>query len=119
MVIKNNLKKVVIWGTGTPRREIMYVDDAAEACIYLMKNYTDSTPINVGFGYDFSITEIADIIKKVIGFHGGIGFDTSKPDGIEAKLLDSKKINELGWKPKVSLEKGVQKTYRWFLENVR
>ena len=116
---KKKGEDVTLWGTGKPRREIMYVDDAAEACIYLMKNYTDSTPINVGFGYDFSITEIADIIKKVIGFHGGIGFDTSKPDGIEAKLLDSKKINELGWKPKVSLEKGVQKTYRWFLENVR
>lgn len=112
-------ERAILWGSGKPRREIMYIDDAAEACIYLMRNYSDSIPINIGLGHDFSIMEIADIIKKVIGFHGEIGFDTSKPDGIESKLLDSKKINDLGWRPKVSLEEGVQRTYLWFLENVR
>jgi len=110
-------KKVVIWGTGTPRREFLYVDDFADACLFLMNNYSRSEIINVGYGKDISIKELAFLIKEVTGFDGEVVFDETKPDGMQKKLLDVNKMNALGWKPKISLRDGLEKTYEWFKEN--
>ena len=115
---ENNLKEVVIWGTGTPRREIMYVDDAADACIFLMKNYNSSEPINIGTGKDFAIKDIANTINKIVGFKGLITQDTTKPDGIKKKLLDSSKIFSLGWKPKKEIENALKETYDWYINHL-
>jgi len=109
-------KEVIIWGSGTPKREFLYVDDLAEALIFLMDNYDDAMHINVGSGEDISIMELALLIKKIVGFKGKIVNDLSKPDGTPKKLLDVTKINNLGWKHKTSLEVGVQLVYKWFLE---
>ena len=114
----NGKNKVVLWGTGNPRREVMFVDDLAEACIFLMQNYNSSEIINVGTGKDKTIMEFAELIKETIGFSGNITFDNSKPDGIARKLLDINKINNLGWKAKTDLKKGLKLAYEWFLENV-
>jgi len=107
---------VEIWGTGTPRREFLYVDDLADACIFLMNHYNESDIINIGTGKDISIKELADLLKTIIGFQGEFQWDNSKPDGTPRKLLDVSKINRLGWKAKVSLEEGIRKTYQWYLE---
>ncbi len=113
---KNSGKKeVVLWGTGKPRREIMYVDDAARACIFLMHNYNSSEPINAGFGIvDVTIREVAQMLKEIVRFEGEIKFETSKPDGVMQKLLDSSKINALGWKPEMALKEGIKLTYDWY-----
>ncbi len=120
-----NLSSVKIWGTGKPKREFLYVDDMAEASIHLMnvdkeiydKNTTlMSSHINVGIGHDFTIKELAETIKEVIGYRGNINFDTSKPDGVLRKLLDSNSINELGYKAKTSLKEGLFKTYQDYLK---
>jgi len=108
---------VTIWGTGQPRREFLYVDDLADACVFLMNHYNDSEIINIGVGKDISIKELALLIKEIVGYKGEIRFDTSKPDGMPQKLLDVSRINSLGWKPKVSLEEGIRKTYEWYVEN--
>lgn len=113
---KLNKKDFILWGTGKPRREIMHVDDAADACLFLMQNYDSSEPINAGIGYDFSIKEISGLIKKIIGFEGKTILDKTKSDGIKRKLLDSSKINALGWKPKINLEDGLRETYEWFVK---
>ncbi|MCL5261066.1 MAG: GDP-L-fucose synthase [Gammaproteobacteria bacterium] len=110
-------KEVIIWGSGTPKREFLYVDDLAEALIFLMDNYNDAMHINVGTGEDISIIELAALIKKVVGFKGKITHDLSKPDGTPRKLLDVTKINNLGWKYKTSLEAGIRQVYKWFLED--
>jgi GDP-L-fucose synthase len=118
---------VEIWGTGTPRREFLYVEDLADACLFIM-NLNDAqyepifrdgrTPlINIGFGKDITIRELANIIQEVVGFDGDIRFDQTKPDGTPQKLLDISRIRELGWKPKISLKDGIRKTYRWCVEN--
>ncbi|HPT86975.1 MAG TPA: GDP-L-fucose synthase [Bacillota bacterium] len=107
---------VEIWGTGTPRREFLYVDDLADACIFLMNHYNERDIINIGTGKDISIKELADLLKTIIGFQGEFQWDNSKPDGTPRKLLDVSKINRLGWKAKVSLEEGIRKTYQWYLE---
>lgn len=121
----NDVPLVEIWGTGKPMREFLYVDDLAEACTFVMnlsndifKNFLDSsyTHLNVGSNEEISISELASLISSVIGYNGRIGFDKSKPDGTPRKLLDSSKINNLGWKPKVSLEEGLKVTYKIFLE---
>ena len=121
----NNLESVTIWGTGIPRREFLYVDDLAEASIYLMnldkKTYVSklsslSNHINVGSGKELSIRELAETIKEVINFKGTINFDASKPDGSPRKLLDSEKISELGFKPKTGLKEGISKTYEDYLK---
>jgi GDP-L-fucose synthase len=110
----NGDKQVVMWGTGTPRREMLHVDDLADACLFLMNNYDSPDIVNVGTGEDLSILEIAETIKNVVGFDGEIVTDTSKPDGTMRKILDVSKINELGWKSKIRLEDGVKSTYQWY-----
>ena len=105
-------KEVIIWGSGKPLREFMHVDDCAEGMIFLMNNYSEDSHINLGFGSEISILELAKKIKEIVGFSGKIVFDKSKPDGIKRKLLNSEKINDLGWRPKINLEEGLKKTYK-------
>jgi GDP-L-fucose synthase len=114
---ENNQKQVVIWGTGKPKREFLYVDDLADACIFLMNNYQNSEIVNIGTGEDLSIKELAEKIKKITGFQGGITHDTTKPDGTPRKLLDVSKLHNLGWQHKTDLEEGIKKTYNWFRRN--
>jgi len=114
---ENNSPAVVLWGTGSPRREFLYVDDMADACIYLMKNYNDGEIVNIGTGTDVTIYELAQIIKKETEYSGSLEFDSTKPDGTPRKLLDVTKIHSLGWSAKVSLEVGVHKTIQWYLAN--
>lgn len=111
-----NQNTVIIWGTGSPRREFLYIDDLAAACVFLMNNYNNGEIINIGTGKDITIKELSILIKKVVGFKGGIINDTTKPDGTPQKLLDVSRLNKLGWQHKIELEKGVEKTYEWFLK---
>lgn len=111
------MEEVVVWGTGSPRREAFYVDDLADACIFLMNGSELPEMINVGTGKDFPISEFARIIRDTVGFAGKISYDKAKPDGAPQKLLDCSRIEKLGWKPRVDFAEGVQKTYRWYLEN--
>jgi len=113
----NKSKEVIIWGTGTPQREFLYVDDLADACIFLMQNYNESQHINIGTGKDIPICELAKLIKKIVGFKGKIIFDKKKLDGTPRKVLDISKINKLGWSHKVKLGNGIEKTYRWYCSN--
>jgi GDP-L-fucose synthase len=113
----NNKPYVEIWGSGKPRREFLYSDDLADACIFMMKNHKASGLTNVGVGEDITITNLANLVKKIVGFKGEIKFDTSKPDGTPRKLLDVSKINNLGWTAKVSLEDGIVKAYKWYCDN--
>ena len=106
---------VELWGTGRAKREFLHSDDLARACLFLLDNYDGDVTINVGTGTDVSISELAQIIKKIVGFTGGITWDTSKPDGTPRKLLDTSKIEALGWKPQISLEDGITSTYDWYL----
>lgn len=110
-------KDVVMWGTGTPRREFLHVDDLAEACVHLMQHYSDPEIVNVGTGTDLTIRGLAELVKDVIGFEGEIVQDLTKPDGTPQKLLDVSKLEGLGWKAKIGLKEGIESTYRWFLEN--
>lgn len=110
-------RDVMVWGTGSPQREFLYVDDLADACIFLMNNYDSSEIINIGVGKDISIRELAMLIQKIAGFEGDLVFDKSKPDGTPRKLLDLSKLSALGWKAKTSLEEGIKKTYEWFKDN--
>ena len=109
---KQNLESVTLWGTGTPRREFMHVDDLADACYFLMNNYSEKGFVNIGVGDDISILELAQTIKGIIGFDGQIVHDLSKPDGTPRKLMDSSRLNQMGWKPKISLEEGIRKVYQ-------
>lgn len=109
--------EVEIWGDGTPLREFLHVEDLARACIILLNNYDDSVAINIGSGQEVSIVKLASLISKVVGFSGGITFNTGRPNGTSQKLLDSTRIVELGWKPRISLEVGIASTYDWFLAN--
>ncbi|WP_447729240.1 GDP-L-fucose synthase [Pseudoxanthomonas suwonensis] len=109
--------EVVMWGTGTPRREFLHVDDMAAATVFLTETYNDPGIVNVGVGEDVSIRELAELVKEVTGFQGGIVNDTSKPDGTPRKLLDVSRLHALGWRAQISLRDGVQQTYQWFLEN--
>ena len=108
-------KTVIIWGTGTPRREFLHVDDLADACLFLMEHHEGTELINIGTGKDITIRELAVLMGKVVGFHGDLVFDTSKPDGTPRKLLDVSKLEKIGWKAKVGLEKGIAETYKWYL----
>ncbi len=124
---KNNAKKVIVWGSGNPKREFLHVDDLASACIYLMKiphnEFISTIPnkmcshVNVGTGRDIKISDLAKLMSKVTGFKGEIEFDTSKPDGTPQKLLDVNALNSLGWKYSIELENGLDMTYKWFLSN--
>lgn len=109
--------EVVVWGTGTPLREFQHVDDLANALIYLMKNYSESTHINVGSEEEISIHDLAHAIQKIVGFEGQIIFDSTKPDGAPRKKMNSSRMHKLGWTPEISLSSGIQSTYQWFLEN--
>ena len=115
---KNGTEAVTLWGTGCPRREFLYVDDLADACLFLMENYEGSRHINVGTGEEISIKDLALMLKEITGYEGRLEFDTEKPDGNPRKLLDSSKVHEMGWHHKISLREGLQKTYDWFLENI-
>jgi GDP-L-fucose synthase len=107
-------EEVTIWGTGTPRREFLYVDDLADACLFLMEHYDDPEIINVGVGQDLSIAELAHLVAHVVGFHGRLTFDPSYPDGTPRKLLDIRRLAHMGWKAQTSLETGLEETYDWF-----
>ena len=113
----NNKEHVDVWGTGKPCREFLYIDDMADACCFLMQNYDDNEIINIGTGKDISISELSALIKTIVGFDGEIKFDATKPDGTPKKVCDVSKLNNLGWKSKTSLEKGIELTYQWFQEN--
>ena len=108
---------VEVWGTGKPRREFLHVDDLADACVFLMQNYDGDGWVNVGWGRDETIAELADTIRRVVGFTGELRFDPSKPDGTPRKLLDTTRLTALGWSPKIGLEAGIRSTYEWFLNN--
>lgn len=107
--------EVAVWGSGTPRRELMHVDDLADACLFLMQHYEGLEPINVGTGTDISIAELARMVAKVVGYEGGIVFDRSRPDGAPRKLLDISRLSALGWQARLPLEQGLRQTYDWFL----
>ena len=108
---------ITIWGTGAPRREFLHVDDMADAVVYLMNNYDDEQIVNVGWGEDITIRELAEMIAVVAGFKGQIKFDVSKPDGPPRKLLDTSRLTALGWRPKIKLRTGIESAYAWFKEN--
>ncbi|SDH05564.1 GDP-L-fucose synthase family protein [Pseudonocardia oroxyli] len=110
--------QVVVWGTGTPRREFLHTDDLAAACLFLLEHYDEPGPINVGVGEDLEIREIAQIVADVTGFTGELVFDTSKPDGTPRKLLDISRLTGLGWKPTITISDGIRSTYDWYLANV-
>jgi GDP-L-fucose synthase len=109
---------VEIWGSGTPRREFLHVDDLAEACVYLMRTYSDENPVNVGWGVDVSIAELARLVADTVGYKGELRFDLSKPDGAPRKLLDTSRLTALGWVPKITLDDGLISTYQWFLAHL-
>lgn len=114
-----NLKEVVLWGTGRPLREFLFVDDLAKACIFLLENYDSSETINIGVGEDISIAELGKLVAQAVGFTGKISQDISKPDGTPRKLLNTDKINQLGWYPETRLEEGLATTYSWYLEHLQ
>jgi len=108
-------KHVAVWGTGSPRREFLHVDDCASACMFLMNNYDAAEIVNIGVGEDISIRDVAVLVASIVGFDGEIVYDSSKPDGTPRKLVDATKINSLGWKASIALKEGISETYRWFL----
>jgi GDP-L-fucose synthase len=110
--------EIVVWGSGTPRREFLHVDDLADAAVFLMLEYDSAEIINVGTGIDVTIRELAEMIGRAAGYTGSIAFDSSKPDGTPRKLLDVSRLTALGWKPKIALAGGIAETWRWYLENV-
>ncbi|MFH0839994.1 MAG: NAD-dependent epimerase/dehydratase family protein, partial [Candidatus Omnitrophota bacterium] len=114
---KDNRPSVEVWGSGRPRREFIFADDLAGACAFVLTNYKEKGHINVGCSLDYSIKELANVISETVGFKGKIIYNTDKPDGVKQKLLDSTKINSLGWNPKVSLKQGINITYNWFKEH--
>jgi GDP-L-fucose synthase len=111
---KNNLSAVTVWGTGKARREFLHTDDFADACFFLMQHYSGKEFVNIGWGDDISIHELAKLIAKITGFNGEIVFDHEKPDGTPRKLMDTSKLNALGWKPKIALEEGIARVYEEF-----
>lgn len=109
--------EVVVWGSGTPKREFLHVNDLADAIAFLLDRYDADEPINCGAGFDLCIRELAEKIKGIVGFEGKLVFDPSKPDGTPRKLMDSSRMAALGWKPRIGLDEGIAETYRWFLEH--
>ena len=107
---------VTLWGTGTPRREFLHVDDLARACLFLLEHYDAPEPINVGVGEDITVRELAETVARIVGYEGDLAWDESKPDGTPRKLLDVSKLTDLGWKAEISFEDGVRSTYEWFVE---
>ena len=115
---ESGASEVVLWGTGTPRREFLHVDDLAEAALFLLEHYDDGQTINVGVGKDLTIREVAEIVADVVGFNGELLQDTSKPDGTPRKLLDVSRINALGWRARTPLRDGIKSTYEWYRQNL-
>ena len=109
---------VPLWGTGRPKREFLHVDDLADALLFLMEHYSGEEHVNVGVGEDLSIRELAEMVARVVGYRGELAFDTSKPDGTPRKLVDTARINALGWRARIGLEEGLRDTYRWYLDNL-
>ncbi|MBF0384363.1 MAG: GDP-L-fucose synthase [Candidatus Omnitrophica bacterium] len=114
---RDNLSEVTVWGSGKPRREFLYVDDFVSACLFLMEKYNEEGIINFGAGEDISIAELAGIIARKTGFRGSVRYDASKPEGVMQKLLDNSRIKQLGWKPKTSLDMGIEETCKWYKDN--
>jgi GDP-L-fucose synthase len=114
---KSGAPEVLVWGTGTPRREFLHADDLADACVFLLKNYDSPELINIGSGTDVTIRELAELVCEVLGYDGALAFDPTKPDGTPRKLMDSSRLFSLGWKPKISLREGIAHAHAWFLEN--
>jgi GDP-L-fucose synthase len=114
---RDQAKEVAVWGSGTPRREFLHVDDLADACFFLLENYNSPEIVNIGCGEDVSIRELAETVCEVIGFEGSLAFDTSKPDGTPRKLMDVGRLLALGWKPRIGLKDGIRDAYDWFLKN--
>ena len=114
-----NLKEVVLWGTGKVKREFLHVDDLADACFFLMQKYNDSDIVNIGTGVDVTIKDLANLIKKSIKYEGKIIWDKTKPDGTPRKLLDVKKLHKLGWSHKIALDQGIETTYGWYKKNMK
>jgi len=114
---KSGAGRVVLWGTGSPKREFLHVDDAASACFHLLECYDGEAPLNLGCGVDVTIRELAEIVAGIVEFEGKVEWDTRMPDGTPRKLLDVSKIRSLGWQPRISLEDGIRGTYAWFLAN--
>ena len=112
----SRINTIDVWGSGLPRRDFVYVDDVADAAIFLMENYSAPLPINLGTGSDASIREIAELIKEVVGYRGELRFDAKKPDGMPLKSLDCSELFAMGWQPKVPLRLGLEKTYQWYIE---
>ena len=115
--VASGASEVEIWGTGRPRREFLHVDDLADACVFLMQRYSDLPPVNVGWGEDVSIAELASLVASATGFNGKLRFDTSKPDGTPRKLLDVSRLTGLGWKAKIGLPEGLRSTLEWYRKN--
>ena len=115
---KSNSEPVELWGSGTPMREFLFVDDMAEAVVFSLENKLPEHLYNVGTGKDITIKELAETIQRIVGYQGEVYWDTAKPDGTPRKLLDVSKMHDLGWKHQVNLEEGIKKTYDWFLQNV-
>jgi GDP-L-fucose synthase len=111
-----SLPEVVIWGTGISRREFMHVDDLAEAAVWLLGNYEEKQFLNVGTGEDISVSELAELVKEIVGYRGNLVFDATKPDGMPKKLLDVSKLHAAGWKHKIGLREGLERTFRWYLD---
>lgn len=114
---RNGAESVTIWGSGTPRREFLHVDDLADACVYLMQNYSSEDIVNVGVGQDLTILDLAQRIARVVGYRGEIFTDPAKPDGTPRKLLDVSRLHALGWQARIGLDQGLAETYRWFVEH--
>ncbi|CAN7690436.1 GDP-L-fucose synthase [Paenibacillus sp. LjRoot153] len=114
---ENESSFVEVWGTGNPKREFLYVDELADACVFIMNHYEENEIVNIGVGEDISIGDLARLIKDIVGFKGAIRFDSSKPDGTPRKLVDVTKLNKLGWKAETSLEQGIKQAYKWFMDN--
>ena len=108
---------MTVWGSGTPRREFLHVDDLADAVLYLLHSYDEDPIVNIGWGQDLTIRELAELVASVVGYEGRLLFDKSKPDGTPRKLLDTTRLKALGWAPRISLQSGVEQTYKWFLQN--
>ena len=114
---RDGLKEVTVWGSGTPKREFLHSDDLASACLFLMEHYDSPEIINIGWGQDCTIRELAEMIAETVGYTGTLKWDDSRPDGTPRKVLDNRKLSDLGWEPKISLQEGLRLTYQWYLEN--
>ena len=111
-------ESVTLWGTGSPKREFLYVDDLADACVFLMEHYDEAEHINIGSGEEVSMKQLAEELASVVGFEGSLNYDTEKPDGAPRRLVDSTRIHELGWRHKVTLREGIERSYRYFIETL-